>query len=232
MLVSEEPGQSLPKDQDNEESKNIDHTSPSFLIRNVEASDSKLDVPGDERDALDRSKLQGSYVNTNNVTNGGFLLDPQDIKSEKSIKLEDNPASLELAKKPTFVVASKKETTTTQVDDILSEADLEGGENIDNENYTQQSLSRRISKQLSGAVYESFRNSFKALTSNNAEYLSSGTPGLTSEIFDRKISKCVEKFRVLILIINLGLFALNVYSASGLQTSVNRPAILKKSNPI
>jgi len=55
---------------------------------------------------------------------------------------------------------------------------------------------------------------------------------MVSEFFDRKLSKCVEKRKILVLILNLALFAGNIYLVSGIQTSVNPPAILKASNPI
>ena len=67
---------------------------------------------------------------------------------------------------------------------------------------------------------------------NNSEYLASENPGLISEFFDRKLSTWVEKLKWPILIFNFALFGFNIYLVSGLETSVNRPSILKDSNPI
>tara|TARA_B110000285_G_C15132135_1_gene624364 strand:+ start:2302 stop:2550 length:249 start_codon:yes stop_codon:yes gene_type:complete len=81
-------------------------------------------------------------------------------------------------------------------------------------------------------IYESFRNSFKTLRMNNSEYLALENPGVIAEFFDRKLSTWVEKLKWPILIFNFALFGFNIYLVSGLETSVNRPSILKDSNPI
>lgn len=47
-----------------------------------------------------------------------------------------------------------------------------------------------------------------------------------------KISKCVEKMKWIVFLINISLFAANGYFVSGMKTSVNPPAVLKASNPI
>ena len=67
---------------------------------------------------------------------------------------------------------------------------------------------------------------------NNSLYLQSENPGMISEFFDKKISKCVEKFKYLILFLNLAIFGVNIYFVSNLSTSVHPPAILKAPNPI
>jgi hypothetical protein len=55
---------------------------------------------------------------------------------------------------------------------------------------------------------------------------------LVSEFFDRKLSTCVEKTKFLVLVLNLAVFAGNLILVSGIETSINPPAILKESNPI
>lgn len=67
---------------------------------------------------------------------------------------------------------------------------------------------------------------------NNSEYLALENPGVIAEFFDRKLSTWVEKLKWPILIFNFALFGFNIYLVSGLETSVNRPSILKDSNPI
>lgn len=64
------------------------------------------------------------------------------------------------------------------------------------------------------------------------EYLQSGNPGMVSEFFDKKLSKCVEKLKFIILIVNIIFFVFNVITVTKLKTSLNHPQVLKKSNPI
>ena len=55
---------------------------------------------------------------------------------------------------------------------------------------------------------------------------------MVSQLFDKSISRCVDKLKFLILFVNLIVFGLNIYFVSQLKTSITPPAILKKTNPI
>ena len=89
MLLSEESKEHVPRDEENEDQskskvENVNRVAkPTFLIMNNDTDEIKPEPSFDSEinePENSISKLQASRVNTNNNTNLGFILEPQDLK--------------------------------------------------------------------------------------------------------------------------------------------------------